>query len=101
MFKEKNKIYYKCIEFSHYKFGRMEVLLGEGRILFSHNFFKKCLKVKNKELPNASDTYSERDSCVELFEVFEYIKYSKVDEKTRWEFEEWLADVIKDCSKLL
>lgn len=28
---------YKCIEFSHYKFGRMEVMLGEGRILFSHN----------------------------------------------------------------
>ncbi len=92
---------YKCIEFSHYKFGTMEVILGEGRMLFSHNYLKKCLKVRNKELPNASDTYSKDDSKVELFEVFEYIKYAKADDELRWEFEEWLADVIKDCSKLL
>lgn len=92
---------YKCIEFSHYKFGRMEVLLGEGRMLFSHNFLKKSLDVRNKDLPWCSDTYSKDDSCVELFEIFEYIKYAKIDEETRHLFEEWLADVIKDCSKLL
>lgn len=94
-------ITYKCVEFSHYKFGRMEVLLGEGRMLFSHNFLKKSLDVKNKNLPWCSDTHSKDDSCVQLFEVFEYIRYAKTNEETRHLFEEWLADVIKDCSKLL
>ena len=91
---------YKSYNFEHKNFGMMEVIIGEGRILFSHNFLKKCLKVKNKELPNASNTYSQDDLWVELFEVFEYIKYSKVDEETRWEFEEWLEDIIRDCVKL-
>lgn len=91
----------KCVEFSHYKFKKMEVLLGEGRMLFSHNFLKKSLDVRNKELPLASDTWDKDDAYVELFEVFEYIKYAKTDEETRYLFEEWLADVIKKCSKLL
>lgn len=94
-------ITYKCVEFSHYKFGRMEVLLGEGRMLFSHNFLVKNLDVRNKELPWCSDTYDKEDSWIQLFEVFEYIKYAKIDEKIRYLFEEWIADVIMDCSKLL
>ena len=94
-------ITYKCVEFSHYKFGRMEVLLGEGRMLFSHNFLAKNLDVRNKNLPWCSDTYDGDDVCVQLFEVFEYIKYARTDEETRRLFEEWIADVIKDCSKLL
>lgn len=92
---------YKCIEFSHDKFGRMEVILGENRMLFSHNFLKSSLDIRNKELPNSSNTYDENDSWIELFEVFEYIRYARTDEDTRNFFEEWLADVIKDCSKLL
>lgn len=92
---------YKSVEFSHYNFGRMEVILGEGRMLFSHNFLKKSLDVKNKELPNASNMHDENDTWVELFEVFEYIRYAKIDEEFRYLFEEWIADVIMDCSKLL
>ena len=92
---------YKCVEFSHFKFGRMEVILGEGRMLFSHNFLKKCLEVKNQELPNCSEMHDENDSWIELFEVFEYIRYAKIDGENRYFFEEWIADVIKDCSKLL
>ena len=84
---------YKCIEFSHYKFGRMEVLLGEGDMLFSNNFLRKCLAVKNKELPNSSDLYSKDDSWVQLFEVFEYIRYAKVEEESRYLFEEWISDI--------
>lgn len=93
----------KYIEFSHEKFGRMEVLIlpEENRILFSDKFLRKSLNVKNKQLPWASDIWSDDDSYVELFEVFEYIRYARVNEEMRFFFEEWIADVIKDCSKLL
>lgn len=93
----------KYIEFNYEKFGRMEVLIlpEENRILFSDKFLRKCLDVKNKQLPWASDIWSDDDSYVELFEVFEYIRYARADEETRNLFEEWIADVIKDCSKLL
>lgn len=93
----------KCIEFSHYKFGRMEVILQEGNILFSNNFLKKCLEVRNTKLPYCSDTCTKNknEAWVYLFEVFEYIRYARVDEDTRYMFEEWLEDIIEDCSKLL
>ncbi len=91
---------YKSYGFGHRKFGEMEVMIGEGRILFSNNFLKERLKVLNKELPRASDIYDKDDCWVDFKEVFEYIKYSKVDEETRWEFEEWMEDVIKDCARL-
>lgn len=41
----------KCIGFGHKKFGEMEVLLEENRMLFSDKFLRKCLDVKNKQLP--------------------------------------------------
>ena len=62
---------YKCVEFSHFKFGRMEVIFGEGRMLFSHNFLKKCLRVKYQVLRICSEMHDENDSSIELFEVFE------------------------------
>lgn len=94
---------HKYIEFSYEKFGRMEVLIlpEENRILFSDKFLRKCLDVKNKELPWASDIWTDDDVYVELCEVFEYIRYAKVDKDTRWDFEEWISEVIMDCSKLL
>lgn len=91
---------YKSYGFGHRKFGEMEVIIGEGRILFSNNFLKKRLKVLNKELPVASDIYGKNDCWIDFREVFEYIKYSKIDKETRWEFEEWMEDVIKDCARL-
>lgn len=93
----------KYIEFSHEKFGRMEVLLlpDEERMLFSHNFLRKSLNVKNTNMPYCSDIWSDEDRWIDLFEVFEYVKYARTDEETRHLFEEWIADVIKDCSKLL
>lgn len=92
---------YRCIGFGHEKFGEMEVVIGDGRILFSNNYLKDVLKVKNKELPWASDISSKDDCLVDLKEVFEYIRYSKAEQETRWEFEEWIEDVIKDCAKLI
>ncbi len=92
---------YKCIGFNHKKFGEMEVVIGDGRILFSNKYLKDKLKVKNKELPGASDISSIEDCLVDLKEVFEYIRYSKANEETRWEFEEWIEYIIKDCAKLV
>lgn len=92
---------YKSYNFEHSKFEMMEVIIGDGRILFSNNYLKKILKVKNTQLPWASDISSKDDCLVDLKEVFEYIRYSKADEETRWEFEEWIEDIIKDCAKLI
>ena len=78
----------KSYNFEHRKFGMMEISIIDGRILFSNNYLKDVLKVKNKELPWASDISSEDDCLVDFKEVFEYIRYSKADEETRWEFEE-------------
>lgn len=91
---------YKAYGFEHRNFGKMEVIIGEGRILFSDNFLKEKLKVLNKELPGASDIYDKNDCWVDFREVFEYIRYSKANEETRWEFEEWIEEVIRDCVKL-
>ena len=52
---------YKSYGFGHRNFGEMEVIIGEGRILFSNNFLKEKLKVLNKELPGASDIYEKDD----------------------------------------
>lgn len=92
---------YKSYYFKHKEFGEMEVVIGEGRILFSDSFLKEKLIVLNKELPMASDIYGEDDCWVDFREIFEYIRYSKVNKETRWEFEEWIEDIIRDCSKLV
>ena len=68
----------KCVEFNNEKFGAMEVLITEDGVLFPEQKIRKY-----------------------LFEVFEYIRYAKVKRETRWDFEEWISDIIKDCSKLL
>lgn len=91
----------KCIGFGHEKFGEMEVLLEEDRMLFSDKFLRKCLDVKNKQLPWCAEVDNDGDAWVELFEVFEYIRYARTDEETRWCFNEWISDIIKDCSKLI
>ena len=91
---------YKAYGFEHRNFGNMEVIIWEGIILFSDNFLKEKLKVLNKELPGASDIYDKNDCWVDFREVFEYIRYSKANEETRWEFEEWIEEVIRDCVKL-
>ncbi len=91
---------YRDYYFKHKDFGTMEVVIGEGRILFSDNYLRDELKVVNKELPLACDISSKDDCLVDLKEVFEYIRYSKASEETRWEFEEWLEEVIRDCIKL-
>lgn len=44
---------YKVYYFNHRKFGEMEVIIGEGRILFSDNFLKEKLKVFNKKLQSS------------------------------------------------
>lgn len=92
---------YKIIEFSHKDFGRMEVLIGEGNMMFSDVFLRKCLDVKNTQLPWCAEISDKDTAWIRLFEVFEYIRYAKVKEETRWDFEEWISDIIKDCSKLL
>lgn len=92
---------YKQYFFKHKDFGMMEVVIGEGRIMFSNNYLKTKLKVFNKELPIMSDIFTENDCMVDFREVFEYIKYSKVDEETRWDFEEWIEETILDCAKLI
>lgn len=92
---------FKIVEFSHKYFGRMEVMLTEDRMLFSDQFLRNCLSVKNNQLPNCSDIGDEESAWVDLFEVFEYVRHAKARDEIRWDFEEWIADIIKDCSKLL
>ena len=94
---------FKLIEFSYKKFGRMKVMIlpDENRILFSDKFLRKCLDVKNTKLPWASDIWGDDGCWVDFVEVFEYIRYARTDEETRNDFEEWISEVIMDCSKLL
>lgn len=92
----------KCVEFNNEKFGAMEVLITEDGILFPEQKIRKYLDVLNKELPLVCDSVSDDGTAwIYLFEVFEYIRYAKVKQETRWDFEEWISDIIKDCSKLL
>lgn len=86
----------KCVEFDNEKFGAMEVLITEDGVLFPEQKIRKYLNVLNKELPLVCDSV-----WIYLFEIFEYIRYAKVKRETRWDFEEWISDIIKDCSKLL
>lgn len=94
---------YKCIGFGHEKFGEMEVMIlpEENRMLFSDKFLRKCLDVKNKQLPWCGEVSNDGDVWVELSEVFDYIRYARTDEETRWLFNEWISEIIMDCSKLL
>lgn len=91
------------LDFEHKEFESMEVFIvpEEKRILFSNNSLKKNLDVRNKNLPQCSDTHSESDIYVDLHEVFEYIKYSKINEDRRKLFEEWLEEIILECLKEL
>lgn len=92
----------KCLEFKNERFGTMEVIVGDGEMYFPENFIRKILNVKNKELPLACDSVTnEGTALIYLYELFEYIRYAKVTKETIWVFEEWIADIIKDCSKLL
>jgi len=96
--------------FEHTKFGTMEILVEkeEKRILFSNKFLKEKLKVKHKMLPMIGDTWitksgtdEKEDVLVDFHEIFEYIKYSNIDEELRWDFEEWIAEIVQDLFKLI
>lgn len=92
-------------EYVNNRFGIMEVAINkrDKSIYFPEKFIRKCLDVRNKNLPYCSDMYDKntRESYIYLFEVFEYIKYSKCKDEIRWKFGEWLKDIILDCAKLI
>ncbi len=101
-----NRIY----EFEHKKFGKMEVLVDkeDKRILFSDNFLKEKLKVKNQMLPMIGDVSitnknnrKDYDVFTDFREIFEYIRYSKLNENDRWDFEEWVSEIVQDLFKLI
>lgn len=94
-----------CEEYKHRKFGTMEVIINREQksIHFPENFIRKCLDVRNKELPLNSDMWSKNTDEVYIYlaEVFDYIKYSKCPEEDRWEFNEWLEEIVYGCAKLI
>ncbi|MDO4282338.1 MAG: hypothetical protein Q4D02_01765 [Clostridia bacterium] len=95
----------ECKEYNHKRFGIMEVIINKEHksIHFPEKFIRKCLDVRNKDLPNCSDMWDENtgEAYIYLFEVFEYIKYSKCVDETRHVFNEWLEEIILDCAKLI
>lgn len=90
---------FKTIVFVHSKFKNLEVFINQEEkvIMFEEDEIRKMLKITNNNL-FPSSSYS---GMMEICDLFEYIKYSKVEEGTRWEFEEWIAEIILDCAKLI
>lgn len=91
------------ISFKHRKFKEMEVSIfkEDKRILFPEKYIREVLDVRNQNLPMCSDTWSKETSYIDIYEVFEYLRYAKVDEEKRWDFEEWISEIILDCAKLI
>lgn len=89
----------KTIVFVHSKFKNLEVFISQEEkiIMFDEEEIRKTLKTKNKNLISSS-SYS---GMIEINDLFEYIKYSNIDEETRWDFEEWISEIILDCAKLI
>ncbi len=78
--------------------GKIEVLVGEGRILFPDITLRKLLDVKNTNIPYCATVSDKKTLWVDTFEVFEYIKYARVNEEKRFLFEEWLEEIIVMCA---
>lgn len=89
----------KTIVFVHSEFKSLEVFISQEEkiIMFDENAISKILKVANKNLIS-SCSYG---GMLEINDLFEYIRYSKVDKETRWDFEEWITEIILDCAKLI
>lgn len=89
----------KTIVFVHSKFKNLEVFISQEEkiIMFEEEEISKMLKVTNENLISAC-SYG---GMLEINDLFEYIRYAKVDEDTRWQFEEWIKEIILDCAKLI
>ena len=72
----------KTIVFVHRRFKNLEVFISEE---------------ENKHLVSSS-SYG---GMIEICDLFEYLRYAKVDEEIRWDFEEWISEIILDCAKLI
>lgn len=85
------------------RFKEIEILLDNEnkRILFPEKNIREILNVKNQDLPISSDTSTNETAYIDIHEVFEYIRYAKADIETRWDFEEWISEIILDCAKLI
>lgn len=91
------------VSFKHRRFKEMEALIfkEDRRIVFPEKYIRRILNVKNENLPMCSDIGDKETSYIDIHEIFEYIRYAKVDEETRLDFEEWISDIILDCAKLI
>lgn len=96
---EQNTVY--CFE--HKDYGKVDIYLfrKEKRLMFSDKQLRRILKVKNKMLPIIADVSVDEGVLVDFQEVFEYIRYSNVNEDLRYNFEEWLTFIVSDMFKIL
>ena len=89
----------KTIVFVHRRFKNLEVFISEEDkiIMFEEKEIRKILNIQNKHLVSSS-SYG---GMIEICDLFEYLRYAKVDEEIRWDFEEWISEIILDCAKLI
>lgn len=91
---------FKTIVFVHKKYESLEVFINkeEKVILFDENDIRNRFKIYDEDIVITSGNYS---GMLEICDLYECIKYSDVDDEIRWDYEEWLQEIILDCAKLI
>lgn len=89
----------KTIIFQHRKFGSIGVIIfvNQKRIMFDDEELREKLKIDTDEYLESGDL----GGLADISNIFEYLRYAKVDKETRWDFEEWISEIILDCAKLI
>lgn len=90
----------KTIVFVNSKFESLEVYIDkeEKIILFDEDDIRNRLKIYDEDVVFSSSSYI---GMIQVCDLFEYIKFSELDDSERWDYEEWFTEIIKDCVKLI
>lgn len=90
----------KTIVFVNSKFKSLEVYLDkeEKIVLFDEDEIRKRLKIYDEDIVFSSSSYG---GMIEICDLFEYIKFSGLDDNERWAYEEWFTEIVLDCAKLI
>lgn len=90
----------KTIVFVHRKYESLEVFINQEEriILFDEIDIRNRLKIYDEDIVFSSSSY---EGMLEICDLYECIRYSEVDDKTRWEYEDWFQEIILDCAKLI
>ncbi len=89
----------KTITFTHGHLGNISIVImsEEKEILFFDDELRNKLNIQTKKMIS-SDNYS---GMVEVSDLFEYFRFSKLSLYDRVEYENWIKDIILDCAKLI